>query len=35
MRQSEVLDACAVKLVDPEKVNRVRVALPGPTEHRS
>lgn len=28
MRQPEALDECGVKLIDPEKVNRVRELLP-------
>lgn len=35
MTLRQALDACGVKLVDPEKVNRVREALPGPKEPRS
>jgi len=35
LQQPEAIDACAVKLVDPKKVNQVREALPGQREPRS
>jgi len=35
LRQPAAFDACVVELVDPQEVNRVREALPGPREPRS